>query len=89
MGSDEARAGITCFSAVARDAEEVFEQLEGFIRLKKYRMSADHWVGLLTIVDYPGLVHGFIAGNEPWVPDKELEALSAELISGTSRYGSD
>lgn len=89
MGSDEARAGITCFSAAARDAGEVFERLEGFIRLKKYRMGADHWLGLLTIVDYPGLVHGFIAGNEPWAPDEELEALSAELFGETTSHGSD
>lgn len=72
-------AGITCFSTTARNADEAFESLGGYIQAKKYQVGADQWLGLLTVVDRPGLVHGFIVGNEPWVPDERLEALASSL----------
>lgn len=79
IASDEASAGITCFSATARDAAEAYESLEGYVRLKKYRVRADQWLGLLTVVNNPGIVHGFIFGREPWVYDEQLEDLSSPL----------
>lgn len=79
IASDEASAGITCFSATARNAAEAYESLEEYVGLKKYRMRADQWLGLLSVVNNPGIVHGFIFGREPWAYDERLEILSSPL----------
>jgi hypothetical protein len=79
IGSGEASAGITCFSAMAHDADEVFELLGEYCQLKKYRLRANYWLGLLTVIDNPGIAHGFIFGREPWAYDEQLEILSSSL----------
>jgi hypothetical protein len=81
LSSDD--AGITCFSTTARNADEAYKSLGRYVQIKKYQVRADQWLGLLTVVDHPGLVHGFIVGNEPWIPDEGLEALAASLPGET------
>lgn len=81
LSSDD--AGITCFSATARNADGAFRSLTGYVQAKKYQVRADQWLGLLTIVNQPGLIHGFIVSNEPWRHDENLAAFAAALPGET------
>lgn len=79
LGFSKVKTGMTCFSTTSRKADQAWERLEPYIRLKKYQTHADEWLGLLTIVDQPGMIHGFISGNEPWCYDERLEDLAKPL----------
>lgn len=79
MASSKAGAGLTCYSTIAQETTKTFEQLASYVRVRKYREHADDWLGLLTVVDRPGLVHGFICGHETWEHDEGFEVLAGTL----------
>lgn len=68
-------AGATCFAAMSSDASYAMNRLKSYVHLKKYQQNANSWVGLLTLVDGDGLVHGFTVSTEPWSRDEQLENL--------------
>jgi hypothetical protein len=85
MASTESKTGITCFAALSPDAEKALKKLQSHIVLKKYQIRADKWLGLFTVVDQPGLIHGFISALEPWIQDEQLAQLAATLPSKVER----
>ena len=59
--------------------EQNLEKMEGYVKIRKYRQKADTWLGLLTVVGHPGLIHAFIAGTAKWEFDEQLEELSTQF----------
>jgi hypothetical protein len=81
--SEESRSGVSCFSAATRNAEEVFKRLQDYVQVKKYQMHADRWLGLLMVVNQSGLIHGFMAGDQPWEYDEQLEEVVQSLFGSS------
>lgn len=77
--STEAKAGLTCFSALTRDADDAYRRLATYAQMKKYQTRADQWLGMLTLTDHKGLLHGFVTSLAPWTPNEELDALVSAL----------
>ena len=48
--------------------------------LRKYEQKASNWIGLLTMVDQPKLIHGYFIDVMPWEYDAELEELTKDLL---------
>jgi hypothetical protein len=55
-----ARAGIgvTCLAAPAEEAEKGWLRLKRYCELKKYQTHLRVWIGLLSVLDRRGIVHG-------------------------------
>lgn len=65
--------GYTWFVARDDNLEKIFEKLTLYCSLKKYQLKATRWVGLISLIKYPGLIHGWIFNNQPWQFNLELE----------------
>lgn len=78
--SSDAKSGITCFSTVSRMKERTYAELHTFAGLKKYQHQADHWLGILTVVDRPQLIDGVVILNSPWAPDPKLDSLMVDFF---------
>ena len=48
--------------------------------LRKYKQQASNWLGLLTLVDQPKLVHGFCINTQAWQYDPKLDELANEYL---------
>lgn len=67
--------GYTWFIAKDDDFEKLFKKLISYCSLKKYQMRANLWVGLISLLRYPGIIHGWIFNNYPWQFDSKFEKL--------------
>jgi hypothetical protein len=85
LASDEGRSGVTCFSTTLQNADIAFKRLATYVQLKKYQQKSDKWLGLLTILDEKGLIHGFITGSSPWVHDPEMDEMVSQFFADSQR----
>jgi hypothetical protein len=71
-------SGLTCISDYSTNYKKRMESLFYMVTLRKYKQQADNWLGLLTLVDQPKLIHGFFINNEKWQFDLQLDKLAQE-----------
>jgi hypothetical protein len=70
--------GLTCMADYSKNYEKRMETLFYMVTLRKYKQQADNWLGLLTLVDHPKLVHGFFVSNHAWQHEPQLEQLARD-----------
>lgn len=68
--------GYTWFIASDdNNLERLFERLVSYCSLKKYQTRANRWVGLISLIKYPVIIHGWVFNEQPWQHDPELEKI--------------
>jgi len=71
VGSNQ--IGYTWFIAKDDEFEKLFRKLISYCTLKKYQTRASYWVGLISLIKYPGIIHGWIFDNYSWQFDPKFE----------------
>lgn len=83
LASSGGRTGVTCFAVTSELAEQEAAKLATFCELKKYQHRADTWLGLLTVVDQPGILHGCVIFDAAWKYEDHVD----EIVRDWERRG--
>lgn len=83
----EDRQGICIVTGVRADSLEIEQTLTNFCLFKKYENKSGFWIGIMSLIDSPGIVHGFVLLDFTWKFDLAMERLMprAERPSPFSR----
>lgn len=83
LASSGGNTGITCFAVTSGQAKQEAIKLVTYCELKKYQQRADTWLGLLTVVDRPSVLHSCVVFDAAW----EHEDHTDEIVRDWERRG--
>jgi hypothetical protein len=72
--------GLTCVSGFSVNHNALMERLMFQVSLRKYEQKASNWLGILTFVDQPKLIHACFIDTLSWEFDAELDKLAKEML---------
>jgi len=84
MPIDAASGGIT-FVVKPNRTEDLFRHVKVYAFARKQISKANEWLGLGCYADSRNIIDCAVYSNEPWVPNKQDEELSRNIIGKTGQ----